>query len=76
MYTAKEAKETADRFYSPVSQIAEHIKVKAAEGLYALRVTGIELSQKQLELLSSWGYSVESTVDESDKVVYLIGWNI
>lgn len=74
IYTAKEAKEAADAFYGPLSQIFDYIRGRAKDGLYVLQVVGTELTSKQIEVLTKSGYQVEQTVNEQDQIVYLIAW--
>lgn len=74
IYTASEAKNAADTFYGPLSQIFDYIRTRAQDGLYALQVRGVELNQKQLDVLIRNGYAVEQTVDEQNNVMYVIGW--
>ena len=74
IYTASEAKSAADTFYGPLSQIFDFIRTRAQDGLYVLQVRGVELNQKQLDVLIRNGYAVEQTVDEQNNVMYVIGW--
>lgn len=81
IYTAKEAKEAADAFYGPLGQIFNAIRVNSKDGLYILKVSGIELSVKQLEVLTRCGYTVDAeradpTTEETETVgvVYSIKW--
>ncbi len=75
IYYAKDAREAANNFYGPLSQIIDHIKIKSSEGLYTINCSGVELTSKQIEILSGWGYKVETSVGTDDKVIYIIDWS-
>lgn len=75
IYPANEAKIAADSFYGPLGQIFDYIRTNSQNGLYVLQVHGVELNSKQLDVLKNSGYSLDQTVDEQDKVMYIIGWS-
>ena len=74
IYTAKEAKAAADAFYGPLAQIFGYIEENSKNGLYVVQAIGVDLSSKQIEVLTKCGYDVEQTVNEDDKIVYVISW--
>lgn len=75
IYPASEAKIAADAFYGPLGQIFDYIRTNAQVGLYVLQVRGVELNSKQIEVLAKSGYGVEQTVDEQDRVMYILNWS-
>lgn len=74
-YTAQEAKASADAYYLPLIQIFDYIKTNAAQGMYAVTVSGTELSTTQLDVLQKCGYKVTIDVDGANSTKYQISWN-
>lgn len=75
IYTAQEAKAAADNYYQPLVQIFDYIRKNAANGLYAVSVSGQELTATQLELIQKCGYKIEITQAEGIGTKYQISWS-
>lgn len=74
VYSATEAKASADAFYGPLGQIFDYIRANASKGLYVVKVGGVELNSDQINVLRRAEYDVETVVDELDKVGYVVKW--
>lgn len=72
IYTANEARIAAETFYGPLGQIFETIRERSKDGLYVLKVSGTELSEKQISVLERAGYKVSVDVET---LVYTIDWS-
>lgn len=75
IYNAKEAKDAADMFYGPLSQIFDVIRERAKNGLYVLNVVGAELTDNQIDVLKKAGYVVDITSNDQEQIVYVVSWS-
>ena len=73
-YTAEEAKLAADAYHAPLIKIFDFIRLESNNGLYAVNVSGTELSAAQITIIQKCGFAVEAKVDEQGVKKYNISW--